>query len=169
MEGVDSQAQQAHTFYSTSPSSDIPLSWSPDVVHLGVPHAKASKLHAFALAFAVVLLGGFGNLSLAFGMKHAATVGLDPLDYLRAMLNPFVAGGIILLILWLLLRLALLSWADLSFATPITGVGYVLGAVLGKIFLAELISPTHWLATGLIFLGVGLVGSTTEKTTGRVS
>jgi drug/metabolite transporter (DMT)-like permease len=101
-------------------------------------------------------------------MKHAKTVGIDPLGYLLAMLNPFVAGGIIFLILWLLLRMALLSWADLSFATPVTGLGYVLAAILGRIFLAEAISPEHWAGTILIFAGVALVGITRDKTVGSV-
>ena len=98
-------------------------------------------------------------------MRHIAiAVGLNPLDYIRAMLNPFVALGILLLILWLLMRMALLSWADLSFVMPITSIGYVLSAALGVWFLAEVVNPVHWTGTLLIFAGTLLVGATKPNT-----
>ena len=119
----------------------------------------------FALGALVVCLNAVGNLSLAWGMRHTgAMVGLNPLDYLRAMLNPFVALGIVLLIGWLLTRMALLSWADLSFVVPMTSVGYVLSAVLGVWFLAEVVTPVHWTGTLLIFAGTLLVGMTKPNT-----
>jgi drug/metabolite transporter (DMT)-like permease len=104
-------------------------------------------------------------LCLAWGMKHAAVrVALDPFGYVRDMLNPFVALGIGLLILWLLTRMTLLSWADLSFVLPVTAFGYFLAAVLGKVVLQENISAAQWLGTGLIFAGITLVGGTRQKT-----
>lgn len=100
-------------------------------------------------------------------MKHVSEVSLDPLGYLRAMLNPYVASGIVLLSLWLLTRIALLSWADLSFVLPITGVGYVLAAVLGLLFLHESITRAHWAGTLLVFAGTAIVGSTDQRTRDR--
>jgi uncharacterized membrane protein len=98
-------------------------------------------------------------------MKHAAVrVALSPAGYLKDMLNPFVALGIALLIMWLLTRMALLSWADLSFVLPVTAVGYFLAAVLGRVFLHEAISTTQWVGTLLIFAGTGIVGTTGHKT-----
>jgi uncharacterized membrane protein len=98
-------------------------------------------------------------------MKHVAgTVRLNPLDYLSAMLNPYVALGMLLLILWLLTRMTLLSWADLSFVLPLTGVGYILAAVFGKLFLNESITSTHWIGTFLIFFGTAMVGATRPRT-----
>ena len=125
---------------------------------------SASKFRVFVLAFAVVSLNAAGNLSLAWGMKHTEGVSLNPLGYLRAMLNPYVTLGTILLILWLLTRMALLSWADLSFVLPITGVGYILAAALGYFFLNEGITGMHWTGTLLIFAGTAMVGSTSERT-----
>jgi uncharacterized membrane protein len=112
-----------------------------------------------------VCFNAVGDLSLAWGMRHTdAIVGINPLDYVRAMLNPFVAVGIVLLILWLLTRMALFSWADLSFVVPVTSMGYVLAAVLGVLFLSEIVTPIHWAGTLLIFAGTTLVGSTQPKT-----
>ena len=91
-------------------------------------------------------------------------VGLNPLGYVRAMWNPFVAAGIVLLILWLLTRMALLSWADLSFVLPLTGLGYILAAVLGHMFLNESITVGHWVGTVLICCGTALVGMTDQQT-----
>lgn len=117
------------------------------------------------LVFLVIFFNALGNLSLAWGMRHVTgNVGINPLHYLRAMLNPAVAAGIILLVLWLLTRMALLSWADLSFVLPLTSLGYVLAAVLGKVFLNEAVTAGHWLGTLLIFAGTFLVGSTQSKT-----
>ncbi|MFL6452014.1 MAG: EamA family transporter [Bryobacteraceae bacterium] len=116
----------------------------------------------------MIWLNALGNLSLAWGMKHAGeSVSLNPLSFLRVMLDPAVAGGILLLILWLLSRMTLLSWADLSFVLPLTSLGYVLAAVFGRIFLKEVVTGAHWLGTGLIFLGTTIVGTTDSKTRDR--
>lgn len=129
---------------------------------------RVSKLKTFLLVIAVTLLNAIGNLSMAWGMKHAPVrVALNPLGYMRDMLNPFVAGGIVLLILWLLTRMALLSWADLSFVLPVTAVGYFLAAVLGRVFLQEPITPAQWLGTLLVFAGTAIVGTTGQNTRGQ--
>jgi uncharacterized membrane protein len=111
-----------------------------------------------------LLLRPFGNLSLAWGVKQSSQLlATHPLLYLEAMLNPFVAVGILMLILALLTRLALFSVADLSFVLPLTATGYILSAFLGKIFLNEHVSLDQWLGTLLIFFGVVLVGTTPAK------
>jgi uncharacterized membrane protein len=125
---------------------------------------RVSKLKTCLLLAVVVLLNSFGNLALAWGMRHSSPVGADPLTFLRAMTNPVVDLGICLLALWMLTRMALLSWADLSFVLPMTGTGYVLAAVFGRIFLREAVSGPHWLGIVLIFIGSGMVGSTGHKT-----
>jgi drug/metabolite transporter (DMT)-like permease len=122
-----------------------------------------TQSETLVLSLAVVLLNAFGNLALAWGMKHRPAVSADPLDYIRALFDPTVAIGVGLLILWLLTRMALLSWADLSFVIPITALGYVLSAVFGHIFLGEQVSTQRWLATLLIASGIALVGSTPHR------
>lgn len=107
-----------------------------------------------------------GNLSLAWGMKHSAeAASANPLHYLRAVLDPAVAMGVALLILSVLTRMALLSLADLSFVLPVTAIGYVLAAFLGKTFLHEAVTAQRWAGTVLIVIGAALVGSTSESTT----
>ena len=127
-----------------------------------------ARFRIFALVFGVICFNALGNLLLAWGMKHSGeTVSLNPLSFVRVMLEPAVAGGILLLILWLLSRMTLLSWADLSFVLPLTSLGYVLAAVFGKFFLNETVTGAHWIGTGLIFLGTAIVGTTDSKTSAQ--
>ena len=68
--------------------------------------------------------------------------------------------GVIALIVAILVRLVLLSLSDLSFVLPVTAVGYVIAAVLGKTVLHEDVSASRWVGTVLIFIGAMLTSST---------
>ena len=126
--------------------------------------SRTTRTYLLLLAF--LALRAFGNLSMAWGAKHLpAKLAGNPLVYVRAMLDPAIALGVAMLIVALLVRLALLSVADLSFILPMTAVGYVLAAVLGKFFLHEQVSLQRWLAVCLIFGGAALVGGTPHSTT----
>jgi drug/metabolite transporter (DMT)-like permease len=132
-------------------------------MHLGKP---ATALRVCAILAMFIVLKAAGNLSLAWGMKHVPqTMTASPVPFLHAMLDPFVATGIVALVLALLVRMALLSVADLSFVLPVTAVGYFIAAFLGKTFLHETVSAQRWLGTGLIFFGAAMVGSTPHSTT----
>jgi len=123
-----------------------------------------SRTYILLLMF--IGLRAFGNLSLTIGTRRLPeTLSANPMPYIRSMLDPYVAGGIVMLIVALLVRMALLSLADLSFVLPTTAIGYVLSAAFGRIFLKEPVSPTGWLAVALIFAGAALVGSTPRSTT----
>ncbi len=131
-----------------------------------MPSTRTVRTYFLLLLF--LALRAVGNLCLAWGTKHLPeTLAADPLVYLRSMMDPFVAIGIVLLILGLLVRLALLSVADLSFILPTTAVGYVIAAILGRFFLHESVSPQRWLAVALIFGGAALVSSTPQSTTSK--
>ncbi len=111
----------------------------------------------------VITCQPLGNLSLTIGMKHRV---LDsPWDYLTAIFSPYVAVGIVLLIVWLLSRMALLSWADLSYVLPLTATGYIITAAFGRFVLNERISAARWSGTLLIVAGTALVGMTDSQTT----
>ena len=127
---------------------------------------RSPVVRTYFLLLAFVLLRAFGNLALAWGTKHfSESLSSDPLAYLRVLLNPFVTLGIAMMIVALMVRLALLGVADLSFVLPMTAVGYVLAALFGNVFLHEDVSPKRWLGTLLIFVGAALVGSTSQNTT----
>ena len=126
---------------------------------------RAVALKVWLLTLVVVLTNVLGNFSLSWGMKHSA-YGLTPLGVLRTVFTPWVLAGIALLILWLLTRLTLLSWADLSFVLPVTASGYVLTVMLGRFALGEEVSWQRWTGAVLIAVGTSLVGATQPKTAG---
>jgi drug/metabolite transporter (DMT)-like permease len=72
---------------------------------------------------------------------------------------------VLLLILWMLSRMTLLSWADLSYVLPVTALGYVLTALMGRFFLGEHVSLGRWAGIALIMGGVSMVGDTPIRTT----
>jgi uncharacterized membrane protein len=115
------------------------------------------KTQAFAAI--VILSNAFGNLLLTWGMRHGAgELTASPLTFLRAIFNPWVSAGICLLITWMISKMFLLSWADLSYVLPVTAFGYVVNVLLGRLFLAEQVTPARWAGTLLIVAGMILVG-----------
>ena len=124
---------------------------------------RPAVLRTYSVLLLFIALKAVGNLSLAWGMKHLPAAGANPMSYIRAMLDPFVALGVVSLIVALLTRMVLLSLADLSFVLPVTAVGYVIAAFLGKNVLNEVVTGRRWLGTIFIFIGAVLVGSTGEK------
>jgi uncharacterized membrane protein len=118
-------------------------------------HARL-RLKTWVFAVVVVFSNVFGNFFLKRGMPPALAT---PLAYVTVLFHPWVALGLLLLIVWLMMRMALLSWADLSYVVPVTAVGYVLVAVVGKVLLNEQITMKRWAGIGLIVAGVSLVRS----------
>lgn len=97
----------------------------------------------------VIVSNVAGNLCLSWGMKNDIAL-------------PAIGLGVALLTGWTLARLALLSWADLTFVLPVTSLGYVLNVVAGRVFFQELVSPARWVGAGLIVLGAVLVAPTLQ-------
>src|SRR5258708_9419892 len=123
-----------------------------------------------ALTAFVVLANVLGNFSMSWGMKHQTnTLANSPLAYIQTIFSPWVLLGTALLILWLLSRMTLLSWADLSYVLPVTSIASLLPAILGKYFFGEQITWQRWLGTGAIMIGMILVGITRPNTTAEPS
>ena len=123
-----------------------------------MPKKPRPDLKTWLFTVIVILTNVLGNLSLSWGLKHSTAA------FLRTMLSPYVLLGTTLLILWLLTRMTLLSWADLSYVLPVTSIGYVITTVLGKYFFSEQITPYRWMGTLLIVGGMVLVGQTPPRT-----
>jgi drug/metabolite transporter (DMT)-like permease len=125
---------------------------------------STAKTYSVVLLF--ISLKAVGNFLLAWGMKHLSEpASANPLHYIRAMFDPAVAFGVLLLIVSVLARMALFSLADLSFILPVTAIGYVLAALIGKFFLNEVVTPQRWFGVVLVCIGAALVSSTTQITT----
>ncbi len=121
------------------------------------------RVKTWVCASVVVLCNVLGNFFMKRGMPpELPTV----LDYVTVLFRPWVTLGVVLLIGWLLSRMALLSWADLSYVLPVTSIGYVLVAIVGKVMLNEQITARRWSGIVLIMAGVALVsGGTAPQTT----
>lgn len=101
-----------------------------------------------------------GDSLLARGMKDVGAISLhNPSGLLFAILNPWVALGILFLLTFFTCYMSALSWADLTYVLPATSLAYVLVALVGHFRLHEIISPTRWLGIALIAAGVGFVAA----------
>jgi drug/metabolite transporter (DMT)-like permease len=99
-----------------------------------------------------------GDSVLSHGMKQASRVSLHhPLSLIFAVLNPWVAFGILLLLAFFATYMNALSWADLTYVLPATSLGYVLLALVARFALHEQVSPLRWVGIALITGGVGFV------------
>jgi drug/metabolite transporter (DMT)-like permease len=81
-----------------------------------------------------------------------------------AVLNPWVAVGILLLLAFFATYMTALSWADLTYVLPATSLGYVLLALVARFALHEHVSPLRWLGIALITGGVGFIAGGPELT-----
>lgn len=123
------------------------------------------KTRLFAVI--VILSNTLGNFFIARGMRGLSVPADSPLHMILAIFTPWVALGVALLILWLLSRMVLLSWADLSYVLPVTSLGYVANALMGHFFLGEHITLQRWSGTLLIVAGTVLVGMGSHTQTRR--
>jgi drug/metabolite transporter (DMT)-like permease len=106
----------------------------------------------------VTVFAAAGDTMLSHGMKQAGSISLHHLQSVfLALLNPWVAVGILFLLGFFTCYMTALSWADLTYVLPATSVGYVLLALVAKFALHEQVSPLRWLGIALISSGVGFV------------
>ena len=118
------------------------------------PEAYRLRIKTWICAAIVVLSNVLGNFFLKLGMPADLPT---PLSYITVIFRPWAALGVALLIFWMLSRMTLFSWADLSYVLPVTSIGYVLVAISGRFFLNEQITPARWTGILLIMAGVALV------------
>lgn len=106
----------------------------------------------------VTVFAAAGDSMLSHGMKQAGNISIHHLQSLvLAVLNPWVAGGILLLLAFFASYMNALSWADLTYVLPATSLGYVLLAFVARFALHEQVSPMRWMGIALISGGVTFV------------
>ena len=114
----------------------------------------------------ITVFSPIGDALLARGMKEIGGVSLHNFQSLiLAILNAWVASGIVLLLAFFASYLSALSWADLTYVLPATSLGFVLVALIAHFGFHEAISPTRWLGIALITAGVGFVAAGPSVTT----
>jgi len=121
-----------------------------------------AKWKVSALAVLVVMANVIGNCFLSVGVKAGQFAGWS--SAARSILSPALLTGVLLLIMWLFLRMALLSTGPMSVLLPVTaGLGYVVTGGIGQFWFAERVSMTYDYGLLLILAGVYLVGSSASS------
>lgn len=130
---------------------------------------KTLRAKTYVLLTLMVTFGSLGDVTLSRGMKeigrlHGWSFDSALLFFVRAFSSGTVWLGIALLLLFFISYLLVLSWADFSYVSPASAVGYVLVAVMGYFFLGEHVPVVRWMGVGLICVGVFVVGGTHPNT-----
>ncbi len=117
-------------------------------------------LHKYLVLAGITVFSTLGDSLLARGMKQMGARSLHDIHgLLLAVLNPYVAIGILLLLAFFASYMSALSWADLTYVLPATSISYVLVALVAYFRFHESISPMRWLGIALITAGVGFVAA----------
>lgn len=115
-------------------------------------------LRKYLVLAGVTVFAAAGDSMLSHGMKQSGNISIHHLQgVILAVLNPWVAVGILLLLAFFAAYMNALSWADLTYVLPATSLGYVLLALVAKFALHENVSPMRWVGIALISGGVGFV------------
>jgi drug/metabolite transporter (DMT)-like permease len=114
----------------------------------------------------VAIFASAGDAMLSRGMKQAGSISVHHLGgVIFAVLNPWVAFGILLLLAFFAAYTTALSWADLTYVLPATSLGYVLLALIARFVLHEHVGALRWFGIALITAGVGFVAGGPALTT----
>jgi len=116
----------------------------------------AQKMTVLILIFASILLGVIGQLSMKKGMINVGEISVTELfgkKLFSVVFEKFVFIGIALYLISASFWLVILSQEELSFAYPLIGIGYIVTAILAKIFFHETL--TMFKILGIILIVVG--------------
>ena len=128
-----------------------------------MPHRL--KPSQYLVLLAITLSAPIGDALLARGMREVGNVDLQHLSLLwHALFNPWVDGGIVLLIGFFATYTTALSWADLSFIAPATSLSYVITAIMGHLMLGEHLPLSRSLGVFLILCAVSFVAGGPSRT-----
>jgi hypothetical protein len=136
-----------------------------------VTHTRRLQLKTIPLILISIILGPLGNVFLGKAMKSAGSLtsgrilDLVPIAS-RAWMSGYIWLGIACLLIFFVVHMLLLTWADYSYVQPATSLSYVSITILSYLLLGEVISPLRWLGVTVICLGVFVVGRTSPSTTG---
>ena len=130
----------------------------------------AVKTKTYVLLFLMLVLSPLGNVILDKGMKQIGSLELSSAaavwtGFRHVVGSPTIWLGMACLAAYLVCYMLVLSWADLSFVMPISGMAFVLVPLLGYLWLHEQVPPRRWAGIALILLGVFLISRTPAQTT----
>jgi len=115
------------------------------------------KVSSIIFILISVTLGVFGQISLKHGLNKFGKIEMK--DFLTERVvhlikEKFIILGIVLYILATLIWLVVLSQEEISFAYPLVAIGYIIVAIIGKVFFNENLSIFRVVGILLIVIGV---------------
>ena len=119
--------------------------------------ARVKNMSVIMLVLLCVILGVVGQLSMKKGTNTIGDISLRDIFSTKVfsiLLQKYILIGMILYVLASLIWLAALSREELSFLYPLIAIGYILTAILGKIFFDE--SLTFWRFFGILLICGGV-------------
>jgi drug/metabolite transporter (DMT)-like permease len=110
----------------------------------------------------VTIAGTAGELCMARAMRGVGEVtNFRPQALIgvvwRALSVVWTWVGLGLMTLAFFALLAVLAVENVSFVVPVTALSYAVGALGGRVFLHERVTPTRWAGVLLVCVGVTLV------------
>jgi len=110
----------------------------------------------------IVVAGTSGELCVTRAMKTIGEVtDFRPMSLLRVIFRAMKVGwmwiGIGQMALAFFALLGLLSLENVSLVIPVTALSYAFGALGGRFFLGECVTPQRWAGVLLVCIGVTLV------------
>jgi drug/metabolite transporter (DMT)-like permease len=110
----------------------------------------------------IIGAGTGGELFVTRAMKSAGEVkDFRPLALLRVIVRalrvPWMWAGLTLMGTAFFSLLAVLSRENVSVVVPVTALSYGAGAVGGRVFLGEQVTPARWAGVFLVCVGVAFV------------
>lgn len=109
-----------------------------------------------------MIAGTGGELCISRAMKTIGEVtDFRPLALIRVIVRAMKVGwmwiGLSLMTLAFFALLGMLSLENVSLVIPVTALSYAFGALGGKFFLGERVTPQRWAGVLLVCVGVALV------------
>jgi len=119
-------------------------------------------VRTFVVLVFAALSGAVAETLFSYGMRSFGEMDWSkPSRWIDLLLvvprNPHVLVGVIFAAGFFFLYLTALSWADLSYAMPITALSFLFAAIFARVFLGEQVSWHRWVGTALIVAGIMLV------------
>lgn len=113
---------------------------------------------AVALAMVPIIATAVAQALLKHGIDQVGGISPPGSQFLVSMKNiitePYIVGGLLLIVLAVPLWLEVLSRLPLSIAYPLVSIGYVISLGIGAFVLNESVGPLRIGGVGLIILGV---------------
>ena len=121
---------------------------------------KMVAINVIILVLISVVLGAFGQISMKKGLKNKPIQFNELITpkFFNTVFEPYVFLGALLYIAATLVWFVVLSNADLSFAYPLIGLGYIVTTLFAWGYLGENVAFVRWLGIILVVVGAILIG-----------